>query len=126
MYVGATPTLLVHRIAPDRLPDGEPSGSAFGCSHFRREIQKPPPPARGAGIILKMPLKARTRRSLFLAPALHRRRNAHRLPIFGDGAASDLSYRPTQPFHNGVVGEPRARVFGIDQLLDSMTDRFRG
>src|ERR1700724_2117758 len=95
-----------------------PENALLEWSHFRTENREP--------LFLKMLLKARAHRRLLLAPALHRRRYAHRLAILGDGAAGDLDSRAAQPFHDGVVREHATRALGIDELLDSVTDRLRG
>ena len=63
--------------------------------------------------------------ALFVAAALHRGRYPHRLAVFGDGAAGDINARSAQSFHDGVVGQDRGGVLGIDQLLDVVAHRLR-
>src|SRR5271170_2649078 len=64
--------------------------------------------------------------ALFLAPALHRRRNPHRFAVFCDRAPRDLDAGLAQFFHDGVVGQNVDRGLGVDHLLDAMPHRFRG
>jgi len=52
---------------------------------------------------------------LLLAPPLHRRRNPHCLPVFGDVRRA-MSMRRTQFVHDGVVGQHVAGRLAIDQL----------
>src|SRR6266568_514265 len=70
--------------------------------------------------------KRRMHRGLLLAPALHRGRDAHRLPILGDGAPGDLDSGPAQFFFDRVVREHLARALGLDEPLDAVTDRLGG
>src|SRR4051794_13593393 len=58
------------------------------------------------------------RSSQFLAPALHRRWNAHRLAIFCYRSAGNVDARFLEFLDNRIVGKNGLGALGIDQLLD--------
>src|SRR3954452_16357237 len=49
--------------------------------------------------------------TLFVAAALHRRWNAHRLAVFRHGTAGDINTGFAQSFHDGVVRQDCSRAF---------------
>src|SRR5215467_13314413 len=65
-------------------------------------------------------------RVLLLAPALHRRRDLHRLTVFRDGAARDVDTSGAQPLDDGVVGQHAVRRLVLDELTDAVAHRLGG
>src|SRR6202171_2532639 len=129
-YIGASLSpcqMAAHRVPACHAPRRQASRNR---NRIETSIVTPPSRRMTDGInpvsLERDALNARAHRSLLLAPALHRGRYAHRLAIFGDGAARDLDSSAAQPFHDGVVREHRPRALGIDELLDSVADRLRG
>src|SRR5216683_1931373 len=66
-----------------------------------------------------------TEHALFVAAALYRGRDSHRLAVLRDRATGDINAGFAQSFHDGVVRQDHGGVFRIDQLLDVVADRLR-
>src|SRR5215813_7906565 len=90
--------------------------NASPTSMFFPEIRKgmalPPLSAvtRSSLKMLRRSARAVKRGLLFPAP-LHRGGDAHRLAVFGHGAARDVDASATQLFHDRIVGQDVGRAF---------------
>src|SRR5215207_8106893 len=101
--------------------------TASAIRAFTRSRNAPPismflPETRNG--IVRLLLRRSADRRVLLPPPLHRRGDAHRLPVFCDGAAGDVDTGFTQLVDDGVVRQRLARALGVDQLLDAVAYRF--